>query len=120
MFLMSTILFGSALAAIPILVHLLHRQKTTPIAWGAMQFLMETPLKLKRKQRIDHWLLMLLRIALLLTLVALLARPTVVGATFSSNSPMDIAIVIDHSLSMGRRGGGAQGATFFDEAIGRA
>ncbi len=120
MFLMSAILFGSALAAIPILVHLLHRQKTTPIAWGAMQFLLETPLKLKRKQRIDHWLLMLLRIAILLTLVALLARPTVVGSTFSSGSPMDIAIVIDHSLSMGRRGGGAEGATFFDEAVKRA
>jgi hypothetical protein len=122
MFLMSVILWGGLLAGIPILVHLLHRQKTTPIAWGAMQFLMETPLKLKRRQRIDHWLLMLLRIAIVLALVALLARPMVVGGTFSSSTPMDVAIVIDHSLSMGRRGGaeGGGGATFYDEAVKRA
>src|SRR6185437_9103228 len=99
MFLMSFILWGGLLAGIPILVHLLHRQKTTPIAWGAMQFLVETPLKLRRRQRVDHWLLMLLRILMVLALVVLLARPMVVGSAYSSSTPMDVAIVLDHSLS---------------------
>src|SRR5947208_629461 len=69
MFLMMSVLGATGLAAamalIPILVHLLHRQKVTPIAWGAMQFLLETPLKVRRRRRIDNWLLMLVRITTL-------------------------------------------------------
>ena len=53
---------AAAMAAIPILVHLLHRQKVTPIAWGAMQFLLETPLKVRRRRKIDNWLIMLVRV----------------------------------------------------------
>src|SRR5690349_9205737 len=106
MFLMSFILYGSLGALIPIIVHLLHRQKTTPIAWGAMQFLLETPLKMRRRQRIDHWLLMLLRMAILLVLTFVLARPIVQGMSFASETPMDVIFVIDHSLSMSRRTAG--------------
>src|SRR5262249_53291965 len=113
MFLMTSILAGSALAAIPILIHLLHRQKVTPIAWGAMQFLLETPLKVRRRRRIDNWLLMLLRMAILALLALLLARPIITDARLVSSTPVDVAIVLDHSLSMGRRsaaGAGAGGA----------
>ena len=61
MFLMGSLLFGGLLAGIPVVVHLLHRQKTTPIEWGAMQFLLETPLTVRRRQRIDNWLVLLVR-----------------------------------------------------------
>ncbi len=103
MFLMSSILFASALAVIPVLVHLLRRQKVTPIAWGAMQFLLETPLKAKRRRRVDNWLLMLVRMAILLLLALLLSRPVVKNTTLVSSTPIDVAVVIDHSLTMGKR-----------------
>src|SRR5947209_19642487 len=111
MFLMGTMLFGSLIAIIPVIVHLLHRQKTTPIQWGAMQFLLETPLKLKRRQRIDNWLLMLVRMAILILLAFALARPLIKSESFATSTPIDVAIVIDHSLSMGRRATPAAGAT---------
>ena len=41
-FLTGSLLFGLLAAAIPVVVHLLHRQRTTPVPWGAMQFLLES------------------------------------------------------------------------------
>lgn len=118
MFLMSSILFGCIAVTIPVIIHLLHRQKITPVAWGAMQFLLETPLKQKRRQNIDHWLLMLVRMALLALLAILLARPLWRGSALSGTVNMDVAVVIDHSLSMGRRtGGGGEGGTLFEQGL---
>jgi hypothetical protein len=124
MFLMPIILAASAIAAIPVVIHLFRRQQVTPIAWGAMQFLMETPLKSRRRRRIDNLLLMLVRIGILLLIVALLARPTVKSSKLVSSTALDVAIVIDHSLTMGKHApaeggngaGGGQG-TLFDAAI---
>src|SRR3954470_15899987 len=106
MFLMMSVLGATGLAAamalIPILVHLLHRQQVTPLAWGAMQFLLETPLKVKRRRRIDNWLLMLVRMLILLLIALLLARPSIKNNALVARGPIDIAIVLDHSLTMNR------------------
>ncbi len=106
--LMGSLLAGLLAAGIPVLIHLLHRQRTTPLQWGAMQFLLESPLQLKRRRKIDHWLLMAVRMLLLAVLALLLARP--VGCSnaqsrLPGNLATDIGIVIDHSLSTGRREG---------------
>ncbi|HEY8667931.1 MAG TPA: BatA domain-containing protein [Tepidisphaeraceae bacterium] len=106
MFLMLPMLFGLAAVAIPIVIHLLHRQKTRPVAWGAMQFLLETPIQKKRRQHIDHWLLMLARIAVLAFLAILLARPLIKSSKYNplaGKAATDVAVVIDHSLSTGRQ-----------------
>ena len=72
---MLSMLGGLGAIGIPVVVHLLHRQKSRPIQWGAMQFLMESPLQQKRRRHIEHWLLLLARMALLGVLVVALARP---------------------------------------------
>jgi hypothetical protein len=121
MFLMLPILFGSVVALIPLIIHLMHRQRTKPINWAAMQFLLDSPIQQRRRAHLDHWLLMLLRTALLLLLVALLARPMISGWLLgrigpgAGGTPADIGIVIDHSVSMGRRAAG--GKTLFAQAI---
>ena len=122
MFLMPWILAGGFLAGIPILIHMLNRQKTEPIAWGAMQFLLESPLKMRRKRRIDNWLLMLVRMAVVGLVVLLLARPVARTHDLKTTAPMDVAVVIDHSLSMGMRGGGggAAGETLFEQGVDEA
>jgi hypothetical protein len=136
MFLMPMILGASALAAVPVVVHLMRRQEVTPVSWGAMQFLLETPLKMKRRRSIDNWLLLLVRMAILLSLAFLLSRPVVQNATLVSTTPVDVAIVLDHSLTMGKvaaqatpaAGGGggaaakpaAAGATLFDNGLATA
>src|SRR3954462_258158 len=74
-----TALLAAGAASIPIIIHLLHRQRTQPVMWGAMQFLRESPLQQKRRKKGDHWLLMLLRVGLLGLLVLLLAWPRRIG-----------------------------------------
>src|SRR4051794_33377255 len=101
-FLMAPLLIGVLAAAIPVLIHLLHRQRTTPVQWGAMQFLLESQLKFRRRKKVDHWLLLLARMALLGLLGFLLARPLLIDGKYnplSSNVATDIAVVVDHSLS---------------------
>src|SRR5215212_9105206 len=105
-FLMAPLLIGVLAAAIPVVIHLLHRQRTTPVQWGAMQFLLESQLKFRRRKKVDHWLLLLARMALLGLLGFLLARPLLIEGKYnplSSNVATDIAVVVDHSLSTGRK-----------------
>ncbi|MDB5332144.1 MAG: N-terminal double-transrane protein, partial [Phycisphaerales bacterium] len=99
---------GLLAVSIPIIIHLLHRQKTTPLQWGAMQFLLESPLQMKRRKQVDHWILMAIRMALLALLAWLLARPlwnTTKYNPLATNLSADVAVVVDHSLSMGRHAG---------------
>src|SRR5665213_889077 len=104
----SLLLAGLLAVSIPIIIHLLHRQKTTPLMWGAMMFLKESPLQMKRRKDIDYWLLMLLRMAALAFLAWLLARPLFNNSKYNplaANQPADVAVVLDHSMSMGRHSG---------------
>jgi hypothetical protein len=111
-----------ALAGIPIVVHLLNRTRIKPIPWGAMQFLLASNIQQRRRQRIDQWLLMALRMLLLVLLIVILARPLVLTSAynpFASGAASDVVVVIDHSLSTGRRSGErtlfAQGVQTFDQ-----
>jgi hypothetical protein len=112
-FLTGSLLFGLLAAAIPVVIHLLHRQRTVPVPWGAMQFLLESQLRFKRRKKVDHWLLLLARVALLALLAFLLARPLLTEGKYNPLSPdvaTDIAVVVDHSLSAGRRAAGGAGS----------
>ncbi|HEX8914944.1 MAG TPA: BatA domain-containing protein [Humisphaera sp.] len=96
---------GAAVVSIPIIIHLLHRQRTQPVLWGAMMFLKMSVLQQKRRKKVEHWILMLTRLALLALLVALLANPKVRNAAanpLGTQSPADVAVVIDYSLSAQR------------------
>jgi hypothetical protein len=113
------LLAGALAASIPILIHLLHRQRTQRIQWGAMRFLLEFPNHARRRQRVEHWLLLAARVAALLLLAWALARPLVGGAIaggLGANSPADIAVVLDHSLSTGATVGDR---TIFEQAVAR-
>ena len=75
MFLMPLLLVGLTGISIPVIIHLLHRQRTQPVQWAAMQFLRVSPLQRKRKKKVEQWLLMAVRILALAVLALLLARP---------------------------------------------
>lgn len=108
---------GTLVVSIPIVIHLLHRQRTQPVLWGAMMFLKQSVLQQKRRKKVDHWLLMLLRLLGLALLVALLAQPLWQDNAYNplaGKASTDIGIVIDHSLST-RRLSGDQ--TVYDQAV---
>ena len=115
---MLSMLGGLGAIAIPVLVHLLHRQKTTPIQWGAMQFLVESALQQKRRRNVEHWLLLLARMAVLGLLAIVLARPLLdadLTTPIGGGTSTDFAVVIDHSLSTGRVAG--EGKTVFGQSV---
>src|SRR6187397_607333 len=89
-------IMAAVAASIPIIIHLLHRQRTQPILWGAMQFLKESPLQQRRRKKVDHWLLMLLRIAVAVLVVLFVAWPKVKrkAALLGEGGGTDIAVVI--------------------------
>src|SRR5437588_791939 len=118
MFLMLSMLGGLGAIAIPVIVHLLHRQQTTPIRWGAMQFLVESPLQQKRRRNIEHWLLLLARMGILALLAFALARPLLdsdLATPLGGGTSTDFAVIVDHSLSTGRSAGA--GKTVFARAV---
>ncbi len=98
---------GLAALAIPILVHLTYRQKTTIVRFPSLMFVQKVPFKSMRRQKIRHWLLFLLRCAALAALVLAFSRPFFneagIAATLSSAS-REVVILIDNSHSMSYAG----------------
>lgn len=100
-------LFLAALAAvaIPVWVHLTHRERREPVVFPSLMFLQQIPFRTQRHQRIRHWLLFLLRAAAVVLLAAAFARPFVRGAEAGASEAADhLVLLVDRSASMGARG----------------
>ncbi len=97
-------LTGALLLAIPLLIHLVQRQRSNGIRFPSLMFLQQIPLREKRRLEIRNWLLLLLRCLLLMLIVLAFARPFLTkGTGLVSLDPgrSDSIIVIDRSYSMG-------------------
>ena len=66
---------GAVSMAVPIIIHLLARQRRRPIEWAAMRFLIEALRKHRQRIRLEQFLLLLARCLVLFILGAALARP---------------------------------------------
>ena len=79
-----SLLFGTMLVAVPVVLHLVMRQKPKQLAFPALQFVRKRRESNRRTLRLRHWLLLLLR-CLLIGLAALaLARPSVSSSLFGN------------------------------------
>ncbi len=76
-FVQPILLWGLVGIAIPVLVHLWNGRKGKVVSWAAMQWLTEQKNQASRSSRIDHWLILLLRILFLVILVLLVSKPLV-------------------------------------------
>src|SRR5262245_45615751 len=61
--------------ALPIIIHLLFRQKTRTVPIGSVRFLHQVIREHRRRRRVRQWLLLALRMLALLLLALLFARP---------------------------------------------
>ncbi|MFQ5742086.1 MAG: BatA domain-containing protein [Acidobacteriota bacterium] len=97
-------LVGLVVLAVPILVHLTHRPKATIVPFPSLMFLDKVPFRSMRRQRIRHWLLLLLRCTAVALLVLAFARPFIdragIAATLSPGA-REVVILLDRSYSMG-------------------
>ena len=116
-------LWGMALAAIPILIHLLFRRRFRRIDWAPMHYLKISIQRNRRRVRLEQLLLLLLRTALVLLLFYLVARPVMhaqgLGAWLGGRSRSSQLVVLDDSLSMGYRDGGRSAWEHAQELAGK-
>ena len=96
------LLGGLALVGIPILVHLIMRQKPKQLPFPAFRFLLQRHRTNQRKLQLRHLLLLALRMLLLAAICLALARPKVFSdrLNLSSDRPAAVAMVFDTSYSM--------------------
>src|SRR5690349_10601283 len=66
---------GLAAAALPLLIHLLNRQRHKPVRWAAMRFVLAAYRKTRRRVELENLLLLLLRMGAVALLALALARP---------------------------------------------
>src|SRR6058998_2975752 len=102
-FLNPFLLFGSLALAIPILIHLVRREKSEIIPFSSLMFLLKVPKRSIRQQKIKNLLLMALRLLILALLVGSFARPYLTQPSKPSASAdrnRSIVLMLDNSYSM--------------------
>jgi len=94
-------LLGLAAGAVPVVVHLLMRERPRRYVFPPLRFLLETAPRGVADVRFRHLLLLLLRVGALAALVLALARPEISGS-FAVTGPARASsvFVIDDTLSM--------------------
>ena len=97
--------FLAALAAlaIPIVLHLRHRDKDRPQRFPSLMFLQQLPIRTAERRRITDWPLLLLRALSLALLVMAFTRPVFSRAASVERAKRVRAVIVllDRSLSMG-------------------
>src|SRR6201999_890466 len=102
-FLAPAFLAGLAAIALPVIIHLINRERKVVVEFPSLMFLQRISYKSVRRQKIRHLLLLILRCLALAMLVFAFARPfferrqTAIGAT----GAREVVILLDRSASMG-------------------
>src|SRR5438132_2803327 len=92
-----------AALAIPVLVHLIQRERKRVVEFPSLMFVRRIPYQSVRRRRIRHWLLLLMRAAAILMIVAAFARPFLrqgAVAAAAAGGSRAIAALLDQSASM--------------------
>lgn len=107
-FLAPLFLAGLAAIAIPIIIHLTHRERKEAIPFPSLMFVRKVPYRTVRRQRIRHWLLFLMRVAAIVLVTAAFARPwlensTEAAASFAQTRELVVLLDRSHSMAYGDR-----------------
>jgi hypothetical protein len=89
---------------IPIIIHLMFRQRSRPVDLGTLQFLKVVLRDSARRRKLRRWLLMALRMACVALIALVFARPYLTASEAAGGDRLAI-VLVDRSASMGLRGG---------------
>jgi hypothetical protein len=97
-----SLLAGTALVALPIVLHLIMRQRPTLLEFPALRFIQKRHDMNRRRLQLRHLLLLLLRAAAIALLAFALARPSLklAGALGSQEAPVAAALLFDAAPRM--------------------
>ncbi|HTY92518.1 MAG TPA: BatA domain-containing protein [Steroidobacteraceae bacterium] len=93
-------LLGALGIAVPVWLHLLKRSASRPQQFSSLMLFEAQRRSTTRRRRIDHWPLLLLRVAVLLALAAAFAEPYVRGHLPGTAPEKLLVLAVDHSFSM--------------------
>lgn len=101
-FVTSSLLAGSALIAVPIILHLIMRRKPMLLEFPALRFIQKRHDANRRRLRLRHLLLLLLRAGAIALLAFALARPSMklAGALGGQEAPVAAVLVFDAAPRM--------------------
>lgn len=101
-FVNASLLAGAALVALPIVLHLIMRQRPKRFEFPALRFIQQRHDLNQRRLRLRHLLLLLLRAAAIALLAFALARPSLrwSGALSTQEAPVAAALVFDTAPRM--------------------
>ena len=103
-FLAPLLLAGLAALAIPVIVHLVQRERKRVIEFPSLMFLRKIPYQSVRRRAIRHWPLLLMRCLAFALIVLAFARPFAPGSSLTagaSGGGREVVILLDRSYSMG-------------------
>lgn len=104
-FLQPILLAGLPLMALPILIHLINRQRHRTIRWAAMMFLLDAKRMARGMAKLRHWLILAMRTLAIGALIFSVARPLASGwlGLAVGGRPDVTIIVLDRSASMAQQ-----------------
>src|SRR5213083_358535 len=98
-FLTPLFLVGLAAIAVPVLIHLIQRERKRVVEFPSLMFVRRIPYQSVRRRRIRHWPLLLMRAAAIALIVTAFARPFLRLSTpaATATGAREVAIVVDRS-----------------------
>src|SRR3954469_14367681 len=117
-FLSPIFLAGAALAAVPIVLHLLKREPEARVKFAAVRMLKRAPVEYTEKRHLRELLLLALRVAALVLLALAFARPFFASGDALASSGATV-IALDTSYSMSVPGRFERARALAKEAIAR-
>jgi hypothetical protein len=103
-FLSPLFFLGLGAIAIPVLVHLIQRERKRVVEFPSLMFIRRIPYQSVRRRRIRHWFLLAMRAAAIALIVAAFARPFFperARAAAALGGDREVVVLLDHSASMG-------------------
>lgn len=95
------VLGGLAAVAIPLILHLVARREPPVQSFPAVRYLEDTARRHRRRFKLQHWLLLAVRMALIAALVLAAAGPSSAGRGPAGHAPAALVLIVDNSLSSG-------------------
>ena len=107
----SALLWGAGLVSVPIVIHLLNRQRYRVIDWAAMEWLLRALKQNRRRILLEQLLLLALRCLIILLIVLAVSKIYFSGAAGLigdlAGARTDWVVVLDDSFTMGQTVGAA-------------
>ena len=103
----------SAAAVAPVVIHLIMRSRPRTMPFPALRFVRKTHMANLKALRLKHLILLAMRVAVVVLIAFLLARPQIPGASRGEphHQPAAVVVLVDNSASMGYR---RRGKTLLD------